>query len=181
MHASNINLLNEEFGKGIYVPAEDDVIWHTPYGVTFMTPADINENSKVKYDLDSMYSFKYDTSIEFPFIHNMDCHGHIYMEELSDVITQLKTNPTKLRSKPNSIIELEQITGIKAHRIDGFFGTWQIYCDNYSMFNNPFNCKTGYANSENNFELYINKLQKTFEYISVDKIKALLLTHKLIK
>jgi hypothetical protein len=158
---STMELLNKEFGPGLRI-SQNENHWSTPYGVTFIT---LNNAS---------YYYKYDDDIEFPFEGNSHLHGFINTNELASIIDQLKKNPMKLRTKSLSVTELEKLTGLKAKRIDAFFGVWQISSEKFSMLNNDFNKRGICSRGENNYELYVKETGECHEYVTIEQARQLL-------
>ena len=128
--------------------------WQTPYGVTFSD-----------HGFGDMYFYKYDSDLN----DILDNHGCLSGNDIVKVLNQLQQNPNQLRTKPNSIIMLENAIGTKAHR-HSQFGKWQIVSDDeYSMINNPFSASLGYTNSADEFELYFFK-DDPLEHLSVSEV-----------
>ena len=134
------NMLNSKFTSEIVT---DDNLrcnkWITPYGVSFGDPYGGGDNV--------LYFYEYDKDLG-------GGKGCLSGNDIIKAIQQLEINPDKLRTKPGSIIKLEEITGQKAFRMENAFGKWHIRSANYSMFNNPFGCSLGYTRTEDEFEIY---------------------------
>lgn len=68
----------------------------------------------------------------------------------------LEDNPNKLKTKPNSIIELENALNIKASLDHDFFGCWSIFNEKYTISNNPFKIMGIFSDSADNFEVFLD-------------------------
>lgn len=135
--------------------------WITPYGVSFGDPYG-NSND--------FYFYEYDKDLD-----EKRGQGCLSGNDIITSIQQLEKNPNKLRTKPQSIIRLEEATGQKAFRMENAFGKWHIRTNDYSMFNNPFGCSLGYSDTENDFEFYwLHGNEDPLERVPVDKIIILL-------
>ena len=145
--------------------------YKTPYGVSFtdnMAPF--------------LWMYNYDDDIGFIRDENSKT-GVIESGDIVLILEILKSNPNKLRTKPESILYLEKLTGEVAYRKCNYFGGWHLTSKKYkySLFNNPFGITTCYTNNENNFEVYFwGQENDVREYQSVRQIEDAMKNYKYI-
>jgi hypothetical protein len=141
------------------IQKEPTVVYNTPFGFSF-------------YHLNHyMYFFT-----------NENYSGTITQKDLLNVLSQLKQNPEKFRTKPESILVLESKTGLKAFRHETFFGGWQLLKDEqWSAINNPFGLSGAYTNSEDKFEVwFMENEQEPRSYQTLQEVLNGLKEFKLI-
>ena len=132
--------------------------WRTPYGVSFS-----DQGLKI------MWFYEYDSDLTYSTRDNSS--GVMSGIDVANALEKLQIDPDKLRKKPDSIIKLEQLTGLKAIRHYTKFGSWYIACDNYSLFNNVFNTQLGYTDGPDSFEIwFLKKEEEPREYVPLDRV-----------
>ena len=118
--------------------------WQTTYGVSFEKQ---RNGSKIWF-------YFYDKNLPHVRESEKSRRGGISQADVAVVLRQFKTNPDKLRQKPQSIKDLEKVTGVLAVRKWQGFGKWHLYNSDFTTFNNPFGLSTGYTDSADEFEIW---------------------------
>lgn len=120
------------------------------------------------------YSYKYSPELEFSGKDDGKANGFIDNSDLAYALEILATHPNKFRTKPDSIIQLENKYSVTANRKENYLGGWHICTSKYSLFNNPLNLSTGYTDNENTFEIWILSENEPREYVSLMSVMKIL-------
>ncbi len=121
--------------------------WQTTYGVSFEKLTNPGR----------FWTYCYDETLSHVLRPVHARSGCLSQQDLVTVLKQLKSNPDKLRHKPQSVKDLEKFTGIPAVLKYEGFGAWHLSKPNhFSVFNNPFGISLGYTDSADDFEAWFN-------------------------
>lgn len=121
--------------------------WKTPYGASFIETAMGDEFWMYEYDSDLPSIGKYS-------------EGTLNSNDIIKCLQIFKKDPNYLRNKPESIVELEKVTGITASRSATKFGGWHLCQPVWSAFNNPFGLSLGYTSDADHFEIWFKGKEK---------------------